>query len=119
MKAPPTLTKAPPLAMHRVAAVQAGYRPKSIGAPPGDFLARLEQLEKVGGQQPLWGEAPAPAPAAAPVAGERKSSKEQMRRIPTMNDDIVMQGLDELLAEINKARVRNSGGGQARAKAGR
>ena len=110
MKAPPAMAKAPPLAMHRVAAVQAGHRTKSMGVPPSDFLTRLEQLEKADrGKQPLWGDAPAAAPVAVPGAGARKPSREPLRRVPAMNDDSVMQGLDELRAEINKARERNSG----------
>ena len=62
----------PPLPMHRVATAAASSSTLSSGpayhvvAAPGDFLARLEELEKGAEPAPLWGGAPTMVPAAEP-----------------------------------------------------
>jgi hypothetical protein len=62
----------PPLPMHRVATAAASSSTLSQGpayhvlAAPGDFLARLEELEKGAEPAPLWGGAPTVVPAAEP-----------------------------------------------------
>ncbi len=99
----------PPLAMHRVASTSAALQsslPFQQPKPaPVDFLARLEELEKVAEPPALWGGgAPATAPAAEPPP---KPVTAAMRKPRTsMDDEDVMSSLKALEQQIDRARQR-------------